>query len=368
MHIKPFRAVYPKLEFIASPDSFFSTVKEDYPAYKQDGFFIKTDTDAFYIYQILTPRRRYLGLIAASDVQDFLDGNILKHEDTLTALEQVQMHLLFRRNAVVKPVLLTYPKVDEIEQWMEDYIKSGSSFFSIDFEFEEEHHRLWKVEDAADIAHLKRLFAEKIPKTYIADGHHRTSTSALMYEKSKDTDPEKYRYFLTAFFSFSDLEIFDYNRIVRGLNDNTDAMFMAKLSQVFDIEVMSAPGKPSKKHELVMFFNHSWYRLNWRVKVLEKYTGRPVLLDATLLNEQVLAPILGIADERNDSRIKYMEGPKGIEGVREIVLRNENRVGFLLYPVGWDDFLKIADMGRIMPPKSTWFEPRMKNGIIVQEI
>src|SRR5690606_35236320 len=102
---------------------------------------------------------------AASDVQDFLDGKILKHEDTLTALEQVQMHLLFRRNAVVKPVLLTYPKVDEIEQWMEDYIKSGASFFSIDFEFEEEHHRLWKVEDAADIAHLKRLFAEKIPKT-----------------------------------------------------------------------------------------------------------------------------------------------------------------------------------------------------------
>src|SRR5690606_19423307 len=250
----------------------------------------------------------------------------------------------------------------------EDYIKSGASFFSIDFEFEEEHHRLWKVEDAADIAHLKRLFAEKIPKTYIADGHHRTSTSALMYEKSKDTDPEKYRYFLSAFFSFSDLEIFDYNRIVRGLNDNTDAMFMAKLSQVFDIEVMSAPDKPSKKHELVMFFNHNWYRLNWRAKVLEKYAGRPVLLDATLLNEQVLAPILGIADERNDSRIKYMEGPKGIDGVREIVLRNENRVGFLLYPVGWDDFLKIADMGRIMPPKSTWFEPRMKNGIIVQEI
>lgn len=368
MQIQPFRAVYPNLKFIASPDSFFDTVKEDFTEYQKSGFFEQLPATAMYVYQIQTMRRNYTGLVAGADVEEFLEGKILKHENTLTSLEQVQLQLLFQRSAIVKPVLLTYPTVPEIDHWLHRFINSHRPFLEIHFDAENQHHLLWAVTEVADIQTVQILFSEKIPHSYIADGHHRTSTISLMYEKMKQELPDKYRYFFSTFFSFSELEIFDYNRVVQGLNDLTPTLLMAKLSRVFDIEWMEVLERPMQKHELVLFFNRESYRLRWRPEILSEYHKEPVILDAMLLNEKVLSDILGIADVRNDKRIKYIEGPKGIEGFKDLVQRGEHRVGFLMHPVAWEDFLTIAETGRIMPPKSTWFEPRMKNGILVQEM
>ncbi|MEZ4950669.1 MAG: DUF1015 family protein [Saprospiraceae bacterium] len=368
MHIRPFHALYPKLKYITSSDSFFGSVKQDYPDYKRAGIFEKTEQEGFYLYSIKSPRKQYNGLIATSDINDYLDGSILKHEQTLTSLEQVQLDLLFRRGATVKPVLLTYDTVDSIEEWYETFMHRNEPFFELDFEEEGQHHKIWSINKAEDISELQTLFLNNIPKTYIADGHHRSSTAALMYERNKHKDPERYRYFLTAYFSFRDLEVLDFNRVIRDLGNNSLSSFMAHLSKVCEIKPLKKESKPKRKHELTMLVNKEWYRLRWRKKALKGIEDPASLLDASLLEHLVLDPILGIDDARTDKRIKYVEGVKGMDNITNIVNRGHQRVGFFLYPVEMEDFTFIADAGSTMPPKSTWFEPRMKNGIIVQEL
>lgn len=214
MKIHPFQAIYPRLDFIASSDSFFGTVKRDYPEFKQSGFFHKSAQEGIYIYEIEGNKRSYLGIIATSDISDYLDGKILKHENTLPASEQTQLQLFLKRNAAVKPVLLAYQKVEAIDTRLRKLIKNKRPFLEITFEREEKTHRFWEVCEGNKIEGLQKLFEKHVPHCYIADGHHRTSTAALLYEKMKPQTGEKYKNFFTTFFSFEDLEIFDFNRVV----------------------------------------------------------------------------------------------------------------------------------------------------------
>lgn len=368
MHIQPFKALYPKMKYITSSDSFFGSVKEDYPDYKRAGLFEQVEKPGYYLYSIQSPRKTYNGLIATSDIQDYLDGSILKHEQTLTTLEQVQLDLLFRRGAIVKPVLLTYPTIDSIEVWYEQFMANNEPFFELDFENEKQHHKIWSITDPGDMAELEALFLKNIPKTYIADGHHRSSTAALLYEKKKEKEQERYRYFLTAYFSFRDLEVLDFNRVVRDLGDNSLSSFMARLSRICKIKPLKKATRPKRKHEMTMLINKEWYRLRWKKKALKKFVKTEALLDASLLEELILKPIIGIEDSRTNKRIKYVEGMKGMDNIINIVNRGQQRVGFFLYPVAMEDFTQIANSGATMPPKSTWFEPRMKNGVIVQDL
>jgi len=368
MRIKPFQAIFPNVELITSADHFFSAVKADYAEYFKSGFFHKSSREGFYIYQITTPMRTFAGLIASVDIRDYLQGKIKKHENTIAAQEQQQMHYMLQRHAQLKPVILTYRKVEEIENLLKKSLSTARPVLKLFLDKNQEQHSFWEVTEGQIIRQIKDLFQEQVPLTYIADGHHRSSTTALMYRRygRRKTEP-RFNSLLAAFFPTDELEIHDFNRVIVGLNELTPAIFMAKISQLFDIELLKEARKPARKHEITMYLEREWYQLCWKKSILEEFKKEPVLLDVHLLNDKVLHGILGIRDVRRDIRLKYVEGPKGLEGVKEKTLKTENRLAFCLYPVTMSDFLSIADAGNVLPPKSTWFEPRFKNGLIVQE-
>lgn len=368
MRIKPFRAVYPNLSFITSPDEFFGTVKERYPEYKESGFFNKAAQEAIYIYQIKAPKRVYRGLVACTDVRDYLEGKIKKHENTLAAKEQQQMHLMLQRKAIVKPILLTYPDIPKLNKFISKTIQKRTPFYEVVFEKEKQTHTFWELRDGEQIALVQDFFKNKIAETYIADGHHRSSTTALMHKRLGDSPNEPdYDQILCAFFPAKELDVHDYNRVVDGLTDMSLTTFMAKISQIFDIEILKKERKPKHKHEIIMYVNREWFALQWKSHILEAHQDDPVILDVSLLNEKVLKEILNIEDVRTDLRVKYVEGPKGLDDIRNKTNKSETKIGFVLYPVQLKDLMQIADLEQVMPPKSTWFEPRIKNGLIVRE-
>jgi uncharacterized protein (DUF1015 family) len=368
MHIQPFQAVFPNTELITSADYFFSTVKEQFNDYVESGFFKKTPHEGIYIHRIIARKKTFTGLIACVDIQDYLDGHIKKHENTLADSEQQQMHLLLQRSSQVKPVMLTYRKVDDIQSIIETYANNHTPFLTVHFEAADEYHYFWEIQDGQAIRQLQVLFHEKVPATYIADGHHRTSSAALLYEKQGKMNPNSpFKWLTGAFYATDELEIHDFNRIVEGLSDLTPTVFMAKISQIFEIEVLDEPMKPTRKHELTMYLDREWFRLRWRQHVLDEFKHQPILLDVTLLNEKVIKGILEIKEVRTDARVKYLEGPKGIDTLKEKTLKSEERLAFCLYPVAMQDFLAIADSGGVLPPKSTWFEPRIRSGLLVNQ-
>ena len=366
MHILPFKALFPNMEYIPSPDYFFATVREEFPQYYDNGFFWSADKEAFYVYEIQTPRRNYLGLAACVDLQDYREGAIKKHEQTIAENEQKQMQLALKRKAGVKPVLLTYPEVPDIQLWLRQHTLDREPALVVHFEEDAQHHRLWAVSEAEDMATIRQLFLEKVSCTYIADGHHRIATTALMHEKLEKPEGQRhYGTLLSAFFSSEELEILDFNRVIDAFEDISPTQFMALLSHVCEIELMSGPEKPRHKYELTMFLRREWYRLRWRPEVMDRCGADA--LDAALLNELVLKDIFGITDVRHDLRVEYVEGPKGLEGLRKKAMKNEQTVAFCLFPIHVADLFRLADAGQMLPPKSTWFEPRMKNGMVVQE-
>jgi uncharacterized protein (DUF1015 family) len=367
MHINPFQAIFPNLDFITSPDSFFGAVREEYPEYFENGFFSKTSQEAMFLYRIETPQRSFTGLIACADIRDYRDGLIRKHEHTLSAREQQQIQLTLSRKAAIKPVLLAYPRVEAISEWVRLFIHGQSPFMEINFEEDRQRHQIWEVKDGRSIQQIRQLFEKEVPHAYIADGHHRAATTSLLHERVHDSSSAgRYATLLCAFFPSDELEVHDYNRVVEGLNEISLTTFMAKMSQLFEIEIMKKPEKPRCKHEMAMFVNREWFRLQWREHILEHFRNEEVILDTTLLNEKVLQDVFGIEDVRSDLRIEYIEGPRGIRAVAKRTLRSDHCVGFCLYPVSLDDLMKLADAGKALPPKSTWFEPRMRNGVIVQ--
>ncbi len=364
--IKPFQAIRPELDLITSPDVFFSEVKRNYPEFYKAGFFQKMSSEGIYIYQMKSKKKIKTGLVCRMPVKEINNGKVIKHEHTLAAKEQKMMLLTLERNAMVKPVLLTYPEVDEIKDLIHSYAKKLKPVFEISFDDESEIHQIFAVTDGKSILKLQQLFEKKVPHTYVADGHHRLATSTLMQKRAKkrNAPPETYNYFLCSLFSTSELEIHDYNRIVEF--DNFSPMvLMALLSRKFNVKLLDKPRKPSKKHEIIMAQGEEWFSLTWRPKVLKKYNSTIGLLDVNLLNNEVLSNIFSVEDISTDKRVKYVEGPVGLEGIQERIGGVENRAAFILPALGWDEFLEITNSGATLPPKSTWFEPRMKNGVIV---
>ncbi len=367
MHIRPFSAIFPNKDYISSADSFFESVKFEYPEYVLSGFFNERKPTGMYIYQIDTKRHAFVGLTCCVDVEDYIQGKIKKHENTLPASEQLHVQLLLRRKTAVKPLVLIYRNVDALDKWLQGYIEKGNPEFEMEFDDPPEVHRFWAIRKEEDIEFLQNIFLD-IPQTYIADGHHRIAATKLLYERAKN-NPNKHKHdkTLCTFFPVSELECHDYNRVVHNLETISMAKFMALLSQVFDIEPMDQGGKPTQKHELTMYLRKEWFRLRWRRHVLAEYKDQRVILDTMLLNEKVLKGILKMEDIRNDERVEYVEGPKGLEPITAKVNRDDHSVGFCLHPLILEELILIADEDKVLPPKSTWFEPRLKNGLIVKE-
>jgi len=370
MKIKSFRAVIPKMNFVASPKAFFGSVRQEYSNYKKGDFFKKTSQEAIYIYQIQKNDEINTGIITTVHVKEFMSNRIKKHENTLRAKEQQQIDLMLKRKAVVKPILVFYNEDKKLTNLIKTCIKTTKRILNIPLDGTDEIHSIWEITDGAKIEKFISLFKENVTEGYIADGHHRVAANSLMYKRIKDekTSENPYEFLMTAFFPSTELNIHDFNRIIDASNNISATRFLAALSKICDIEILEEPCKPKKKFDLCLHIDMEWYKLSWKKEVLKKVSKKAVRLDATLLNELVLDEILGIKDVRADTRINYIEGVASLDHFILQCKKNELSFGFLLYPVKIEDLIKVADKKLVMPPKSTWFEPRMKNGLLVQEL
>jgi len=369
MKIHTFRAYYPKFDLITDADTFFATVKYDFAEYFEHGFFYEAPADAFYICEIHTQNSVHTGFVTSVDIEEYLDGHIIKHENTLASTEVHLTDLLVQRKAMIKPVLLTYKPNGKLDKLMAK-ARGAEPFFSIHFAREKQDHVYYKIDDPEMIRAFKKAWDEHMAYAYIADGHHRCSTSASLYQavQKNSKAAQHYRYLLCAFFAMDQLVIHEYNRIVDMQGEMSPSLFMAKLSALCDIKYIGEPAKPGKPHEMTLYLNREWYRLRWKKKILKKYAKELVVIDPDVLNKEVLNGILGITDIRSDTRLSYVDGLSGIEGITEKTEKSAYRIGFCLYPLTFRDITRVADAGQELPPKSTWFEPRVKNGVISQRI
>ncbi|MCB0568982.1 MAG: DUF1015 domain-containing protein [Phaeodactylibacter sp.] len=369
MHIKPFQALYPRMEFISSPDEFFGAIKEDFGGFNDHTLFHRPGRRSLFVYRITNAAGSFSGLLASVDIRDFLEGHIRKHEFTLEVKEQKQMELMLRRRAAIKPVLLAYHRAEVLSDWIARYTEGRAPTFEASFLEGQERHTFWEASSPADIEEAQRLFEAYVPTAYIADGHHRTASAARMHALAMQGKlPESFSQLFCAFFPSSDIEILAFNRVVEGLNGHTPGSLLVALSEYCEVEVMAKPEKPAHKHELSMLLDKKWYRLCWKPALLQLHAHEPAVLDASLLNEVVLQKILGLTDVRSCSRLSYVEGPKGLDGLCMHVEGCTECVAFCLYPIQLEEVILMADNARALPPKSTWFEPRMKNGLVMQLI
>ncbi len=366
MKIFPFQAIYPNMNLIASADSFFSTVRDDYTQYLQSGFFRETSEKGYYIFEIKIGKIVHSGLVVCLDVTDYSGGKIVRHEQTIASSEQEMLKILLQRGAMVKPVLLCHPEVKEITKEIQKQKKKSKPFLELATATHPIQYTLYQIPEK-DGQELTKLYKTLIPKVYIADGHHRCSTGEKLLKLQGNKDGKDYSLLLAALFSFDQLDILDYNRVVQLPYNLKLTRFMAEISQLCDIKSISRPAKPKRKHELTMCIQDQWYEMKWKDEVLKKNKKLPASLDAHILDEEVLDKILGIKDARTDNRIEYVSGDLGPERVEDKARISDLHIGFCIYPVQFDELVKVSDIGETLPPKSTWFEPRMVNGFIVKK-
>ncbi len=342
---------------------------DNFALWQKKGWLIMDDEQHFYIYgQTMNGRTQY-GIVGCASVDDYLNGVIRKHELTRPDKEQDRMIHIRANNANLEPVFFTYPAVKELDK----IVKSVTRKKKADYDFRADDgigHHFWVIRDAEINRQIEKLFAEKVPYTYVADGHHRTAAAALVGKEKRDNDPcptgtEEYNYFLAVHFPDDQLKIIDYNRTVKDLNDLTDKEFLEKLEKGFVIKDKGTKiYKPNKLHNFSMYLSGRWYSLTARP---ETYDDRdPVKgIDVTILTDHVLTPILDIQDLRRSKRIDFIGGIRGLGELKKRVDNEEMKVAFALYPVTMKQLIKIADSGNIMPPKTTWFEPKLRSGLVI---
>ncbi|MEL6658186.1 MAG: DUF1015 family protein [Bacteroidota bacterium] len=370
MVVRPFAAVLSRPKQIPDYPSFLDQVKEKFTTFRDQKYFSASRPAAMYVYQVIEGGQSRTGLIAAVSIQDYLEERVKRHEHTLVAKEVKQAELLLQRQAVVKPVLLAHRHHQALADLLASYTNQHSPVQELHLQSPDETHRLWAISDLEEIELIQYYFGRYILNTYIADGHHRFSAIARLYqqrEASQEHNP--YGYLMCALFPETALQIHNFNRAVKGLSDGRSALsFMASLSRFFNINPLAEAREPLRSHEMTMLLQGEWFSLRWREKTLQQNSaaGLPTL-DVSMLNYYVLQEVLGFTDIRNDKRIKYIEGPRGLAALVE-ACENKPVVAFCLHPLGWDSFFRVIDHGLVLPPKSTWFEPRMRNGIVVQMI
>lgn len=368
MRIHPFKALKPDFGAISLPEAYCDRIKHDFDLHLSNGLFQRLERESLFAYQIEAHHRKHLGLIVSNELLDFFSGKIKKHENTLSERERQQMHLFMQWRSVLKPVLLTYPPVEAISNQLKAITAQEEPIVQVKMEVSRQIHKIWRIDRPEDIARLQALFEAHVHCAYIADGHHRTTAMALLHNSSQETPTRCRDRLFSAYFASDQLDILDYNRVVEALTQMSPIRFMADLAKYFDIQPMDAPRRPLQKHELVMGIRKEWFSLRWRTELLAQYADDAPLLDATLLNEHVLSGIVGITDVRTDTRITYVDGTRGIAGIKKAMKLSKNHVAFWLYPVSPADMMALADLGQTLPPKSTWFEPRLKSGILIHPL
>ena len=342
---------------------------ENFRKWQKTGWLIQDKEPYYYIYAQTMEGRTQYGIVACASVDDYLSGVIKKHELTRPDKEHDRMVHVRTNNANMEPVFFAYPAVKEIDDIVEKIVKTEKPEYDFTAEDGFGHH-FWVIKSKPVIKLIESLFATRVPFTYIADGHHRTAAAALVGKEKRENNPahtgvEEFNFFLAVHFPANQLKIIDYNRTVKDLNGLSAADFIAKISSGFNIEEKGKRiYKPKKLHDFSMYLEGKWYRLTAKDGTFDD--NDPIgILDVTILTNQILAPILDIQDLRRSKRIDFIGGIRGLGEIKKRVDSGEMKVAFALYPVSMEQLITIADSGNIMPPKSTWFEPKLRSGLVI---
>lgn len=330
------------------------------------GIIFQDETPGFYFYKQVMGQHGQVGLVACASVEEYEQGRIKKHELTRPDKEDDRVRHIAHQNAQVGPVFLTYPANPQMDELVQSVISGHPEY---DFTAEDGvHHTLWVVSDAQMIAKIRDIF-KSIPALYVADGHHRSAAAMRVKQQRQAANPnhsgeEEYNFFLAVIFPHNQMQILDYNRVVRDLNGLSEANFLQKVAEKFTVTPQTAAAKPQKRHQFGMFLGNKWYQLDARPGTFDE--AHPVRrLDVSILQENLLAPVLGIADPRKDQRIDFIGGIRGLGELEKRVRSGHWAVAFALFPTSIEELMAIADAGQTMPPKSTWFEPKLRTGLVV---
>ena len=351
----------------------YDKVVENYNMFKNNGWLVQDEEEKLYIYAQTMDGRTQYGIVACAHSEDYMNGIIKKHELTRKDKEEDRMIHVRITNANVEPVFFAYPAHQEIDAIVENIVKNQKPVY--DFVGKEDGfgHTLWVIDDKKTIDRLVEIFDKDIPAMYIADGHHRSAAAALIGQEKKAQNPnhtgeEEYNYFMTVIFPDNQLKIIDYNRVVKDLNGLSKDEFLAALNEAFVVEKMGTEiYKPSKLHEFSVYIDGEWYKLNAKPGTYND--NDPIgVLDVTILSNLVLDKILDIKDLRTSKRIDFVGGIRGLGELKRRVDNGEMVAAFALYPVSMQQLIDIADSGNIMPPKTTWFEPKLRSGLVIHEL
>jgi uncharacterized protein (DUF1015 family) len=325
----------------------------------------------YYVYAQTMDGRTQYGLVAACHFEDYMEGRIKKHELTRPDKEEDRMIHIRIQNANIEPVFFAYPAHKEMDEIVTNVVKSKEPEY--DFVADDGFgHHFWVIDDEATIKRITEIFAS-IPALYVADGHHRTAAAARVGLEKKNANPnhrgdEEYNYFLAVIFPDNQLKIIDYNRVVKDLNGLTSEQFLQKLHEGFVVEEKGTEiYKPQHLHNFSMYLEGKWYSLTAKPGTYND--NDPIgVLDVTILSNLVLDPILDIKDLRTSKRIDFVGGIRGLGELKKRVDSGEMKVAFALYPVSMKQLIDIADTGNIMPPKTTWFEPKLRSGLVIHSL
>ncbi|MFK5857577.1 MAG: DUF1015 family protein [Bacteroidota bacterium] len=349
----------------------YNKAKENFDKFKDKKWLMQDDEDYLYIYaQTMFGKTQY-GIVGCASVDDYMNNVIKKHELTRPDKEEDRMKHVRITNANMEPVFFSYPAMTEIDRIVADYVNAHKA----DYDFTADDgvgHHFWVLRDKSKVEKIIELFKE-LPSTYVADGHHRTAAAALVGNEKKANNPnhtgnEEYNFFLAVHFPDNQLTIIDYNRVVKDLDGKTNEEFIDKLRTSFDIEDKGTEiFKPTSLHNFSMYLSEHWYSLTAKSNTYND--NDPIaVLDVTILTNEVLTPLLDIQDLRRSKRIDFVGGIRGLGELKRRVDNGDMKVAFALYPVSMKQLIDIADSGQIMPPKTTWFEPKLRSGLVVHEL
>ncbi len=345
-------------------DKRFKGVAHKYQDFKDDGVFMEEEKPVFFLYEIKSKTQSFTGIVAGTSIDDYKKNIIKKHEDTLQYRVEYFKDYLHQTGFNTEPVLITYPDNETLNVWI-DQKKTSQPIYNYSTT-NKEKHQLWKIETDEEINWLTKQF-KNIPELYIADGHHRSASAEMLYDQDSHLGNENLNYFMSFLIAESQVKIYEFNRIIRDLNGYSKDDFLEKLSEHFIIKDKEQElWKPQSKFEFGMYLDGNFYALFY--KQANTNTSLIHNLDAQILYDKVLKPLLGIEDLRNDERIEYIPGKQSIATLKELVDEGEFEVGFMLFPSDISEIIALADNNLIMPPKSTYIEPKFRSGLLVYEL
>ena len=344
-------------------DAVYAKAKENLDQFIQRHVLFQDEKPCYYIYELGWKGRTQTGLVCVSSVADYFNDVIRKHEFTRPEKEQDRINHMRISRAQTGNVFLACKDLKELDDVLEQWKKQNNAVYTFTAD-DKVTHAVWVVDAISTIDIITNLFREKIPFTYIADGHHRAASAAKVSQQLPDS--KEAEFFLTTIFPANQLAIMDYNRVVKDLNGLSDEDFLNRLNEQFTVEKAEAAVRPGSLHQFGMYLNNQWYTLTAKEG---SFRSDPIgILDETILQENIMDKLLNIKDQRTDKRIDFVGGIRGLEELEKRVNSGEMKLAFSLYPVSIQQLFDIADSGNVMPPKSTWFEPKLRDGLLTHLI